>query len=107
MTNGGPPLINEDWYSLCQVLYDDIHADEWSKMKYEYKGLRQKLGVVSTGRGERVKVLWRLYELKAGEAKFLDDRVEDMVKSRRRIRREMWDAHITDPWKMKKENQAW
>ena len=50
-----PPLIDEEWPSICQAIFAGIHEDEWRSVCCNDSAMRQELGEVSVGRVETVK----------------------------------------------------
>ena len=91
MTGG----INEEWCGLCQALCDGIHVEEQHVL--EVQGVEAGgLGLSAKEGAKESRLCVNCTSEKLEEPHCSTTVVEDMVTSRRRVIREMWDARITD-----------
>ena len=47
--DGGPPLVDYDWYAFCQALYKGTEGEDWEEMYDSYKERSRAAGSEEAG----------------------------------------------------------
>ena len=66
--DGGPPLVDYDWYAFCWALCKGIEGEDWEEMIFSYKEMSRAVGVKKPQEAQKAKARWKMKAAKdAGE----------------------------------------
>ena len=95
--DGGPPLVDADWYAFCQALYKGIEGEDWEEMYDSYKVMSRAVDVKKPQEAQKAKALWAMRAAKDRKDEFYDPAREEDISRRNQTRLELWEEHLKDP----------
>ena len=92
-----PPLVDADWYALCQALHKGIEGKYWKEMCDSCKVMTKALGAKKLQEAQKGKALWAMKAAKHRMEEFYDPVRKDNILGGNKTRLELLEEHLNDP----------
>ena len=68
----GSPLVDADWYALCQALYKGIEGEDWEEMYFSYNEMKGAVEVKKPQEAQEATGLWKMKAAKDAREEYDD-----------------------------------